>query len=508
MENVSSGGTRNITVIRASPAQTAILMQEFAISDTPTAEKLKDLSDQTNLPYKWLHNWFGRQRTKANKTKAKVRKAYTGSYAHDPNLSPQELLRIKLEHADADAVSTSSSSAEIASVFDGAAMSASSSGTLEASVASEPPFKRRGRPPQIKDSPALTLRRTELIESSAGLEHTQIETDSDARTAAPGSDARNLATMVAPYNQLIPNIAPPRRTPMNPPKRATGFRNRAVRSALAVSQPESIYMHNSAASDFSLNAAIATHSTIAGAQRPQKATSQFIPGPVFHTQFQNNMPENFPVARALPSAPLNGFFTPNFFPGTSFSMPAMTFPDIPQPVIRHAQPFNAAIYNEIYDVMPLAPLAPAFDWNNNAPPTANVAMLPNHGVIPHVFEHNQFFDDSATTSCQPFYAETRVYNEGQAPQLTILETKPEKIDTLLLDSLKDAINPSLAPLKHLTEILHEYKDELGTYARLLAFEESDNIKKCLLDEKLMKNNPFQAAMALALLSKLGFEWEY
>lgn len=80
--------------------------------------------------------------------------------------------------------------------------------------------------------------------------------------------------------------------------------------------------------------------------------------------------------------------------------------------------------------------------------------------------------------------------------------------TVLLDAHQDIIDPALAPLKYLTDVLGAFKDEHGTYIRLLAHEERDNLVKCLLDESLLHNSPFQAAMALSLLSKLGFEWDY
>ncbi|KAF8194226.1 hypothetical protein BJ912DRAFT_194064 [Pholiota molesta] len=87
-------------------------------------------------------------------------------------------------------------------------------------------------------------------------------------------------------------------------------------------------------------------------------------------------------------------------------------------------------------------------------------------------------------------------------------TKPRLLASVHLDAHQDIIDPALAPLKHLTDVLGDFKDEHGTYTRLLAHEERDNLLKCLLDEGLVQNSPFQAAMALSLLSKLGFEWDY
>lgn len=75
---------------------------------------------------------------------------------------------------------------------------------------------------------------------------------------------------------------------------------------------------------------------------------------------------------------------------------------------------------------------------------------------------------------------------------------PLPVDSAVLD-------PSQAPLKHLTEILHAFRDECGTYTRVLAPDAHDSLLKCLFDENMM---PFQAAMGLAFLSRLGFRWNW
>lgn len=71
-----------------------------------------------------------------------------------------------------------------------------------------------------------------------------------------------------------------------------------------------------------------------------------------------------------------------------------------------------------------------------------------------------------------------------------------------------ALDPSLAPLKHLTDILGSFRDQAGTYAKLVDMQEREGLMKCLLDDELARRSPFQAAMGLVLLSKLGLEWDY
>lgn len=69
------------------------------------------------------------------------------------------------------------------------------------------------------------------------------------------------------------------------------------------------------------------------------------------------------------------------------------------------------------------------------------------------------------------------------------------------------LDPLLAPLKHLTDILENFKDEQGTYMPLMQEDQHERLMGCLLDERLAERSPFQAAMGLSLLSKLGVEWE-
>ena len=72
----------------------------------------------------------------------------------------------------------------------------------------------------------------------------------------------------------------------------------------------------------------------------------------------------------------------------------------------------------------------------------------------------------------------------------------------------EALDPSLAPLKHLTDVLGRFRDEHGTYTKLVDLQKREELLNCLLDDELARRSPFQAAMGLVLLSKLGLEWDY
>lgn len=71
----------------------------------------------------------------------------------------------------------------------------------------------------------------------------------------------------------------------------------------------------------------------------------------------------------------------------------------------------------------------------------------------------------------------------------------------------EALDPSRAPLKHLTGILREYRAEDGTYLSLLGGLQNparrSKIIGCLSNEELISRDPFVASMGLSLLSRLG-----
>lgn len=72
----------------------------------------------------------------------------------------------------------------------------------------------------------------------------------------------------------------------------------------------------------------------------------------------------------------------------------------------------------------------------------------------------------------------------------------------------DVLDPSRAPLKHLTGILAEFRDEDGSFSGLMdALCDSEKrwrLFECLGKEELILRNPFEAAMGISLLSRLGF----
>ncbi len=83
------------------------------------------------------------------------------------------------------------------------------------------------------------------------------------------------------------------------------------------------------------------------------------------------------------------------------------------------------------------------------------------------------------------------------------ESCPEISISNLYEQL-DVLDPSRAPLKHLTGILADFRAEDGSYWSLLVDAElRRKLVDCLANEELLLKNPFVGAMGLSLLSRLG-----
>ena len=186
--------------------------------------------------------------------------------------------------------------------------------------------------------------------------------------------------------------------------------------------------------------------------KSSRAATVYQQGPRFHTHFYNNGPANYRNTRPdLGTFPANHISVPT----PSFYLPGHMLPVSQAPRQQNIQN-QAGIGEHIYSVKPLSMRAEDIDVS------AQYKLL-----------------TSRMESSQPF---PTFYNE--------------------------TLDPSLAPLKHLTDVLGKFRDEDGTYTKLVDLQERRELMNCLLDEELARRSPFQAAMGLVLLSKLGLEWDY
>ena len=189
-------------------------------------------------------------------------------------------------------------------------------------------------------------------------------------------------------------------------------------------------------------------------------------GPVFHSQFQNNGPLDF-------------------IPSTNMVRGRLV------PVAYTPQAVGAQMHAHV-----LPSLAPAFDWGTHAP----AQSAPAHVADGPVSASARKFNVRHATLIPTLQIRTPS-NWGMYAQPPLTTVPVDESVLLSIDN--DVLDPARAPLKHLTEILHTFRDECGTYSRVLAPDAHDSLLKCLLDENMM---PFQAAMGLAFLSRLGFQW--
>jgi len=82
----------------------------------------------------------------------------------------------------------------------------------------------------------------------------------------------------------------------------------------------------------------------------------------------------------------------------------------------------------------------------------------------------------------------------------------DQLPTLGIDPSLSPLDPSKAPLKHLSVLqpfVPEHNDDTST-----AFDHADLMIDRLLDKRLAEDDPFQATMGLVFLSQLGLEWDY
>ena len=203
--------------------------------------------------------------------------------------------------------------------------------------------------------------------------------------------------------------------------------------------------------------------------------------PRFHTHFYNNGPANYrdtrPNLGTFPALRSNHIPVPNprFYPTESMH---------PTSHVSWQQNIQNQVGLGEYFSQPLAP-AIVLENTSKPRPLADAAM--NNYSSKALSMDTEDIDISA--------------------QYNLLVSRMETSQAFPI-FYNEALDPSLAPLKHLTDVLGRFRDQDGTYTKLVDLQEREGLMKCLLDDDLARRSPFQAAMGLVLLSKLGLEWDY
>ena len=202
---------------------------------------------------------------------------------------------------------------------------------------------------------------------------------------------------------------------------------------------------------------------------------QQLEGPRFHTHFYNNGPANYRNTR------------PNL--GT---LPALRSNHIPVP--------NPGIYL----VEPMLP-ASHVSWQQNTQSQIGLGKHFSQPLAPAIVLENRSKPAAMNNySAKALSMHTEDIDISPQYNLSISRMKASQTFPTFYNEVLD---PSLAPLKYLTDVLERFRGQDGTYTKLADLQEREGLMKCLLDDELARRSPFQAAMGLVLLSKLGLEWE-
>ena len=203
---------------------------------------------------------------------------------------------------------------------------------------------------------------------------------------------------------------------------------------------------------------------------------QQLVGPILNTQFYNNGPANYrntrPNLGTLPALRSNQMPVPN---------PRLYLAEPMLPASHVSWQQNKQNQVDLGEHFPQS-LAPAIVLEN----TSKSAAMNNYSAKA-LSMHTEDIDISA--------------------QNNLLVSRMEASQAFPT-FYNEALDPSLAPLKYLTDVLERFRDQDGTYTKLVDLQEREGLMKCLLDDELARRSPFQAAMGLVLLSKLGLRWDY
>ncbi|PPQ85185.1 hypothetical protein CVT25_004192 [Psilocybe cyanescens] len=521
-----TSAARKHTVIRATPEQTAALKASFSLSRSPSQDQLALLSGQTGLTVKWISQWFARQRTKDRKNRPNTSRSgpnrpgavitdHPGS-SSEPARSPEDILRVKLENGDPVMLLPSSPGAPGGSEYT-TTVSASSSVVLDmmqpgAAIESSKKTKKSTAPRNKTSSTARALRsktkgsaiiqsprvKKELAEASVSetnCAQRQLDQSASNSGVCPGDNHAQTAivttesrpTASAHYHGIFPMPGPPKRSPMTTGNHYRGTNPRNPHSGFSTNKSHTVY----ARSSVTALAATSLHSDVhdpqvensfaqAGSSKSQRMAYAYQQGPVLRTQFQNNGPSNYMLtptretaSSVIQSRPYDTYHAAVYdytatIPSNSDALSSSSSVHVPQKP-SHLVPF------------PL--LAPAFDWENHVP-LESTTFFPGV-MLPQQNSHQPHFIEQATYTGQDGdYAD---HGASFQPGYSV-------------DSVPHALDPLHAPVKYLSEVLEEFRDEQGMYVV------NEELTARLVGDDVVLRDPFRAAMGLAFLSRIGVEW--
>lgn len=261
-----------------------------------------------------------------------------------------------------------------------------------------------GRRVKAEDVEAAALRYTPVDDAATALE--------PGTNLAPGTWPAAPPTSSAPPTYKLPSVAPPQRSPMTAVQPRPKVRT-TPRSGLAKKHGQ-LQVALSTASG-GTGVAQTTRTKLKGARRAPAAASgrrnaphAHTHGPVFHSQFQNNVPADYDYENNAPPPPSSSSSAYRYYGGEVYphdgedgyqgsGEPPANGARAPGFFTQQVESVGSGgyadgtVYNHQFGIRPLAP---AFDWENHAPATGTVlaepVVLENEGQENYYAFGNEF----------------------------------------------------------------------------------------------------------------------
>ncbi|KXN92854.1 hypothetical protein AN958_06959 [Leucoagaricus sp. SymC.cos] len=526
-----------VVAIRATQAQTALLKAAYSVSHSPPSKAIAELSQQTGLPGKWISNWFGRQRSKSRRNGEIIDLTMSSSAS---TITPRTAT--PAEQKPENIASLLSEQPSSSSPAPGTPMSA----TTTKAKAAKAPRKRPPRATKPKPKPRTVVK-------------------PEPQEAALPTDITSTTSQARPP-QLLPSVMSPLGTqgsnhpafmhshlPVPPPTRS-GMASRP--------QPGSIYSPETTKNTYSPSTSGVYSSTghftvsLRDHAQPNATPRQ---GPSTRRNFRNPVSNGFyseaassPVASSpyqkdldiesqmgsspAPRSEYSGF-TSTAAPVTTGPTPAPVPPFMPpiaqgslvdQKSLRNIHSQALAAYTTMYNNHPSAYQAMLLNYATLFPAIlpAITGALAASGSFPRIpesetpalappaFAGPTFGGQSSADlgvpllPSSPLLPPVPIDNDDALPAASSYDSVSvtKEIQETPWNSGSDYLDFSslhydYAPYSHLEERLQPFRLPESTY--LFGRE---GVVNHLLDERLAVEEPFQAAMGLVLLSKLGLEW--
>ncbi|KAG5638845.1 hypothetical protein H0H81_009396 [Sphagnurus paluster] len=440
---------------RANPEQLRVLKAGFAISDVSSKEHLAALSETTGLSTKWIASWFMRERRKQGVSLPR------GAAKKDKKLAQEKIMAFKAEHQDT-------------------AITLLSSDDLILDSTSE----------QKPDLSLLDKKQTRKPKKKCKIDES-IATD-DIISSSPLKLPLVSVSLTPP---IRPTISPPHGTRPQVQSRSSP----------------------SPASSFVLRPMVVMYTPSVTSRSLEMSLDPAPIAPSSVSMTQTNRAIHSPRASSLAVDLANGRHEQalthqrllNFsLPLTSESMHA--FYDRPayshQPNL-HEKPLNR----------PLRPILPLHGTNQypahalRTLPASHVIRTTKENITPSILPYHRPFKPAQPP---PLYSYNNLdrFNHQPCPSAMHTSAPPPRHQAPLLQPLAPVfdpfqqnraqmnsalLDPSATPLKHLS-VLGDSPGDLP----------QEEIMHRLLDERLAYEDPFQAAMGLVFVSRLGLGWNY